>query len=169
MNVRIAGISPGSVTGGPGLLAVLFFQGCTYACAGCHTPQTWDQAGGTASDVMELLGIFRIPSQLSGCSLSGDEPFLQAPVTAKIAELVRSHGLNLWVYMGFPWEVLIQNLVEPGYRKMIGLADAIVEGPFRKELRDLSLPSRGSSNHRILAPRSSLEQQKIVLLNNGRR
>lgn len=165
MNVRIAGISPESVTDGPGLRAVLFFQGCTHACAGCHNPQTWDPTGGTESNVEELIGTFRITPLISGFTFSGGEPFLQAPAAAQIADFVKSRGLNLWVYTGFPWEELIRDLEKPGYRELIELADAIVDGPFRKELRDLSLPYRGSSNQRILAPRPSLEQKQVVLWN----
>lgn len=166
MNVRIAGISHESVTDGPGVRSVLFFQGCFHACAGCHNPQTWDPAGGTEYRVEELIDTFRITPLLSGFTFSGGEPFLQPLAAVKIAEFVKSRGLNLWIYTGFPWEELTQDLEKPGYRKLIGLADAIVDGPFRKELRDLSLPYRGSSNQRILAPRSSLEQHKIVLWND---
>lgn len=163
MIVRIAGISHESVTDGPGLRTVIFFQGCHHACPGCHNPQTWDDAGGEAVELEDLIRRFRITPLLSGFTFSGGEPFLQAEAAVNIAEYVKSKGLSLWVYTGYTWDELLTHLAQPGFQDLIHLADVIVEGPYRKELRDLSLPYRGSSNQRILLPEPSLKQGQVVL------
>lgn len=163
MIVRIAGISHESVSDGPGLRSVIFFQGCHHACPGCHNPQTWDVNGGEEIEVEDLIRRFRITPLLSGFTFSGGEPFLQPEAASCIAEYVKSKGLNLWVYTGYTWEALLTHLAEPGFQNLIRLADEIVEGPYRKELRDLSLPYRGSSNQRILLPEPSLKQRQAVL------
>lgn len=163
MIVRIAGINHESVTDGPGLRTVIFFQGCHHACPGCHNPQTWDAAGGEEVALNDLIRCFRITPLLSGFTFSGGEPFLQAETAAYIAEYVKSKGLNLWVYTGYTWEQLMTRLIEPGFQDLIHLADVIVEGPYQQELRDLSLPYRGSSNQRILLAKASLRQKRVVL------
>jgi anaerobic ribonucleoside-triphosphate reductase activating protein len=166
VKVHIAGIRHESVTDGPGLRSVLFFQGCLHACPGCHNPQTWDVHGGEEFEVEDLIQNFQITPLLSGFTLSGGEPFLQPQAAARIAEYVKSKGMNLWVYTGYSWEELLCHLDEPGYRDLIRWADVIVDGPYRKELRDLSLPYRGSSNQRFLLPQASLDQTQVVLWQN---
>jgi len=167
MKVQIAGVAQESVTDGPGVRSVIFFQGCPHACPGCHNPQTWDPAGGREYDCETLLKTLVLTPLLSGVTLSGGEPFLQAEAAARIAKFVKSGGIsslrmNVWVYTGFVWEQLLRDADKPGYRSLISLADAIVDGPYRKDLRDLSLPYRGSSNQRILLPGLSLEQGRAV-------
>ena len=43
--IRWAGIVEESVVDGPGLRAVVFFQGCPHRCPGCHNPETWMSRG----------------------------------------------------------------------------------------------------------------------------
>jgi len=163
MIVRIAGFSQESVTDGPGLCSVLFFQGCHHACTGCHNPQSWGINKGEEIEIEDLIQRFQFTPLLSGFTFSGGEPFLQPEAAACIAEYVKSKELNLWIYTGYTWEELLSHLPEPGFQKLIRLADGIVEGPYRKELRDLSLPYRGSSNQRIILPEASLRQKQVVL------
>jgi anaerobic ribonucleoside-triphosphate reductase activating protein len=163
MKVRIAGISQESVTDGPGVRLVLFFQGCPHACPQCHNPQTWDFSGGEEFEIETLINRLQITRILSGVTFSGGEPFVQAKAAIQIARFIKSQNLNLWVYTGYCWEDLLLNLDKPGYLDLIALSDVIVDGPFRKELRDLSLPYRGSSNQRFILAQQSLEQKRIVL------
>ncbi|HYH05048.1 MAG TPA: 4Fe-4S cluster-binding domain-containing protein, partial [Bacillota bacterium] len=56
----------------------------------------------------------------------------------------------------------LANLDQPGYRKLIGLADVIVDGPYRTDARHPNVPFRGSSNQRLILAKETLETGKIV-------
>ena len=45
--LRVAGILNESIVDGPGIRAVVFFQGCPRHCEGCHNPSTLPFEGGT--------------------------------------------------------------------------------------------------------------------------
>lgn len=162
MKVRIAGIAHESVVDGPGIRTTVFFQGCLHACPGCHNPQTWRLDGGREYQVDELLNQLKLTPLISGVTFSGGEPFLQAKAAAALGAAIKKRGLNLWVYSGFVWEDLLAKVDQPGYRKLIGLADVIVDGPYRQEERRLSVPFRGSSNQRLILVKEALETGKIV-------
>lgn len=164
MKVRIAGVTDESVTDGPGLRLTLFFQGCPHACPGCHNPQTWSFSGGQEFDVDVLISTLYITPLLSGVTFSGGEPFAQAEAAARIAAFVKSRSLNLWVYTGYVWEKLLTDIEKPGYRELIDFADIIVDGPYKKELRSLTLPYRGSTNQRIIWVKQSLEQNGAAMI-----
>ena len=72
--VRIAGVIPESVVDGPGLRAVVFFQGCPHHCPGCHNPETWDPQGGERLSLDEVWRRLRYHPLLSGVTFSGGEP-----------------------------------------------------------------------------------------------
>lgn len=163
MKVRIAGISAESVTDGPGVRLVVFFQGCPHACTGCHNPETWAVNGGKAYETADLMERLPLTPILSGLTFSGGDPFVQAPAAAQIAGLVKARSLNLWVYTGYVWEDLLSKKDKPGVMDLISLADVIVDGPFQEVKRDLSLVYRGSSNQRFIDVRSSLAQKRVVL------
>ena len=48
MKIRLAApnIQKDSVVDGEGIRAVIWTQGCSHNCPGCHNPQTWDFDGG---------------------------------------------------------------------------------------------------------------------------
>ena len=51
----------------------------------------------------------------------------------------------------------------PETREMIKYIDILVDGEFKKELKDLKLRFRGSSNQRIIDVKKSLESNEVVL------
>jgi anaerobic ribonucleoside-triphosphate reductase activating protein len=61
-------------------------------------------------------------------------------------------GKNIWIFTGYVLEHLIDsnNNDDKLRLKIISECDYLVDGPFIEELKDLSLPFRGSSNQRII-------------------
>ena len=60
---------------------------------------------------------------------------------------------NIWIYTGFVLEdILKEKDTEIGQMQLniIKECNVLVDGPFIEELKDLSLPFRGSSNQRII-------------------
>lgn len=147
--LRIAGTVKDSIVDGPGLRYVIFTQGCPHHCPGCHNPQTHDFQGGQDADVEKILDeIFNNPI-LSGVTFSGGEPFCQAEALMPIAEALKERGKHLMIFTGYLLEQL-QKMENEAVKRLLELADIIVDGPFILEQRNLTLSFRGSENQRVI-------------------
>lgn len=157
MKIRIAGIISESVTDGEGLRYVIFTQGCPHHCFGCHNPKTHSFAGGYEVDTDSLKKeIFENPL-LAGITFSGGEPFCQPKPLAELAKAVHSRGLNVWSYTGYTLEALRERNDED-INTLLSNIDVLVDGKFEMDLKDLTLPFRGSSNQRIIR----LKEQSLL-------
>lgn len=161
--VRLAGTVPESVVDGPGMRFVIFAQGCPHRCDGCHNPETWDVAEGELVSLSELISFIGNNPLLRGITLSGGEPFLQAKELYPLARAVKEKGMDVVTYTGYTWEALQKMAAgDNPIQRLMELSDYIVDGPFIKDLRDISLPFRGSANQRIIDVAASLSSGDIV-------
>ena len=56
MKIRLASeITRDSIVDGPGLRAVVWAQGCSHNCPGCHNPATHDFKGGFETFTMDVI------------------------------------------------------------------------------------------------------------------
>lgn len=149
MKIRIAGISNDSIVDGEGIRFTVFTQGCLRGCAGCHNPQTHDINGGYEVEIDELIEKMKKNPILTGLTISGGEPFLQAFECAELARKAHEIGLNVWCYTGFTYEY-IRDDPFGYYTKLLNEVDILVDGEFKLEERTLELPWRGSKNQRII-------------------
>lgn len=162
--VRLAGTVPESVVDGPGMRFVIFAQGCPHHCEGCHNSETWDTVGGELVSLSELLSSIDNNPLLRGITLSGGEPFLQAKELYPLARAVKEKGMDVITYTGYTWEDLQKMAAgDLPIQRLMELSDYIVDGPFKKELRDISLPFRGSANQRVIDVAASLSSGDVVL------
>ena len=54
MKIRLASdLQPDSIVDGPGIRTVIWTQGCSHNCKGCHNPTTHDFKGGFSVNVEE--------------------------------------------------------------------------------------------------------------------
>lgn len=77
---------------GPGRRVALWVQGCTLACRGCASVDTWDADGGTETtpaEVIDLLAAAIIQLELTGLTVTGGEPFEQPAEVAQVIHGVR--------------------------------------------------------------------------------
>jgi anaerobic ribonucleoside-triphosphate reductase activating protein len=160
--VRVAGVTNESVVDGPGIRSAIFFQGCPHACPGCHNPETWPFEGGQIFKTEELIKKLTINPLVSGVTFSGGEPFQQSPAAVVLGRRLREMGLNIWVYTGYTWEVLMANLDRPGYQELLELTEVLIDGPFLREKQDLGLLFRGSTNQRLINVQESLNKGMVV-------
>ena len=90
------------------------------------------------------------PPHIKGLTLLGGEPLEpenQACVLSIIKRVREVHPQkDIWCYTGFVYEALNGPLVQ----EILSLTDVLVDGPFVKQLKDLNLRFRGSSNQRII-------------------
>ena len=152
--MRYAGIIKNDFSAAPGISVSFFTQGCPHHCKGCHNPETWRyDIGYKFSDIKEKLYSNLNKDYISGITVSGGDPLDQSFFS--LIELYfilkhiknKFHNKTIWLYTGFTYEEAIKH---PIRKRIIMLCDAIVDGPYKKNLRDTSLEFRGSSNQRII-------------------
>ena len=160
--LRLAGIEPESIVDGPGIRFTIFVQGCPHACPGCHNPQTHDFAAGAETPLSELIAALDAHPYLSGVTLSGGEPFLQASALLPFARAAKARGKHVLAYTGYTLEELLR-LDEPAVLPLLHTLDLLVDGRFIEAERSLSLRFRGSANQRILDVPASLAAGAPVL------
>ena len=163
MELRISGLVNDSIVDGPGFRFVVYVQGCPHHCEGCHNHQTHDFEGGTTTTTEEIMVKIKRNPLLKGITLSGGEPFCQCAPLAELARMVKKQGLSVMAYSGYTIEQLLQRAkTEESVRALLLNCDILVDGPFIKEQRDISLRFRGSKNQRIIDPVASLKKGVAV-------
>ncbi len=160
--IRLAGVVRESIVDGPGIRFVVFAQGCPHGCDGCHNPKSHDPEGGYSIETEKLLEEIEKNPLLSGVTLSGGEPFLQAGALASLAAAIRARGLSVVTYTGYTLEELLEGLNKPGWRDLLLNTDTLVDGRFVLSERDLTLRFRGSKNQRVIDPAASVREGRTV-------
>lgn len=163
--LRISGVVRESIVDGPGIRFVVFTQGCTHACPGCHNPDTHDPMGGYEIEVQKIYDEFIKNPMLKGITFSGGEPMLQPAQLLPLAHMVADLGKDIAIYTGFTFEQLLEmGKKTPEIIELLKLSNFLVDGPFVLPQRDLTLTFRGSRNQRIINPALSLARGETVLL-----
>jgi len=160
--LRLAGVVDESIVDGPGFRMAVFTQGCPHHCPGCHNPQTHDFSGGYSETVKALADRYRANPLLQGVTLSGGEPFCQAPALAALCRLVREAGGDVWAYSGYTFEQLTAPDAPDGAGELLSLCDVLVDGRFEIALRNLELYYRGSENQRVIDVPRSLKEGRAI-------
>ena len=164
ITLRIAGIMRESIVDGPGIRFAVFCQGCPHRCPGCHNPQTHDFSGGSEVSVDRILEEIDKDPLLKGVTFSGGEPTCQAEAFAYLGEKVHARGLDIVMFSGYTYEQLMARCAdEPDLKRLLDLTDLLLDGPYVKEQRDLTLQYRGSANQRLIDMNRTRQEGKIVL------
>ncbi len=166
--LRIAGTIQDSIVDGPGLRFTVFTQGCPHHCPGCHNPETHDPNGGTLVSVASLIDEMRRNPLITGLTLSGGDPFLQAANCIPLARAAREDGLTIWIYTGYQYETLCAPNAPESWHELLECADVLVDGPFLLDQRSLSCSFRGSTNQRLIDLSKSRAAKKVILWTSQR-
>lgn len=151
--MRYIDITYPDVNNGEGCRVTLWVAGCPHHCLGCHNQHTWDYNIGkefTEETYEELKNILS-KSYIKGLTLSGGDPLGQSDndlcILLDLVQLIKDDfpDKDIWVYTGYKYEDLNEQQLE-----ILKYCDILVDGPYIKELRDVSLEFRGSSNQRII-------------------
>lgn len=140
---------------GPGVRTVIYLSGCTLKCKGCFNYELWDfDAGAPVTDeVIQKLIKSLEPEYIQGLSILGGEPMdpKNQETTLMLAKSIKdAYGdkKDVWVWTGY---VLGESLPSTSFTKDIfKYVDVIIDGPFKMELQDATLPYSGSKNQRVL-------------------
>ncbi len=102
----IHAIVPGSRVNGPGLRAVVYFQGCTLGCPCCWNPETHAFSGEERTTIEVVAAI--VPSArrerpFGGLTFSGGEPMQQAEDLSALMKSLhdRLPALSFGMYSGY--------------------------------------------------------------------
>jgi len=149
---NVSGVEHCSLVNGIGLRTVVWFQGCSHHCCGCHNPDSWDVSKGFPISVDSLLTLAKPNCMEDGITLSGGDPFDQPNLDLVVEFLQKYKKENpdktVIVYTGYTFEQLIQP--NENRAKLLGLVDWVIDGPFNANLKSDKVSWRGSSNQRII-------------------
>ncbi|WP_019913888.1 anaerobic ribonucleoside-triphosphate reductase activating protein [Paenibacillus sp. HW567] len=164
--MNICGYYPESINEGEGMRAVIFLSGCRHRCPGCFNPKTWNFNFGepfTLERQREIIAEMAANPLLDGLTLAGGDPFFSADEAAGFIQELHSvlPDFSIWIYTGYTYEELTTAPGSPEWN-LLSLCHVVIDGRFVEELKDTTLPYRGSSNQRIIDIPASLAGTEIV-------
>lgn len=173
------GIDKSSICNGPGVRTTLWVSGCSCRCAGCQNPESWDFNAGKLFDDNAKQNLFNALSKtyIRGISISGGHPLENKNVEdvyLLLKEIKEKFPTkDIWLYTGYTWEQIFPTVcldvfnVNNMYRQsVVEMCDVLVDGPYIKEQRDITLKFMGSKNQRLIDVKETLKQNKIVTIQN---
>lgn len=143
---------------GPGRRLGIWLQGCTLACQGCMSRDTWDPVAGTAVGVGHLVRLWHeaVRAGADGVTISGGEPLQQAGPLAEFLAAVRTEGRDVLLYTGYELEELDE--LDDEQRRVLDHADAVITGRYLAGA-PTGLIWRGSANQQLV-PLTPLGEQR---------
>ncbi|MBQ7179279.1 MAG: radical SAM protein [Victivallales bacterium] len=132
----------GSTCDGPGIRNVVFFQGCSRHCPGCHNMGTWNPNSGHEIEISELVSIIDSRTPMRRITISGGEPLMQIDGLIELAKSLRQRNYDIAVYTG--------NRLDDVPQKLLDLIDYIKVGDYQKEYRTSVKPYVGSTNQEFI-------------------
>lgn len=128
MTLRLHAVELASRANGPGLRAVVWFQGCTLACPGCFNPGTHDPNGGYESDTAGLASeVLALKATIEGLSVSGGEPFQQPEALLDLLRRLDGSGLSRLVFSGYTLDEVQSLALGPS---LLAHVDVLVSGRY---------------------------------------
>lgn len=176
--MRYAKIEKNSVANGPGIRVVLWCQGCSIHCPGCHNQSTWSFEGGrvfTTKDVQEICSELD-KDYVAGITFSGGHPLEPENVweCAALAQYIKQKypQKDIWLYTGhtLTYEDITKAKIWGGhnngkmYSRLLMNCDVVVDGPYIEAERDITLKFRGSRNQRLIDIPATLKAGNIITI-----
>lgn len=167
-SIRLAGIVRESIVDGPGFRFAVFCQGCPHGCPDCHNPATHDFSGGKDVAISRILEEIDKNPLLAGVTFTGGEPFCQPEAFVALAEEVKKRNLDIVTFTGYTYEQLLEQAeTNAAVQDLLDCTDLLIDGPFLKEEKDLTLSFRGSRNQRIIDMKATGKTGNVVLWNEN--
>lgn len=160
--MRYANIKNLDISNGPGIRVSLFVSGCRRHCKGCFNEVAQSFKYGTrfgSETLAELLRLLSNP-HIKGLSILGGEPLEpeNRDTVLDICKVVRvafGDKKTIWMWTGYSWE-------DAKDLPVMEYLDALVDGPFVEEQKNLCLPYCGSENQRVIDVKMSLRGAELV-------
>lgn len=153
---RYAGLNTNDFINGQGTCVSFFVQGCPHHCPECFNPETWDFDGGQPlpTDIRgQIIRAICANGITRNFSVLGGEPLCKENIDEvdSIITAVRTAypHIKIFVWTGYTLEEL-QKISDKKISNILSQIDYLIDGPFIKDEKDLTLKLRGSRNQRIL-------------------
>ena len=176
--LNIMGYVDDSEVNGPDRRAVVWVQGCLRECPGCFNTASWSFEENQLISVEELADKIISNKNNQGVTFSGGEPFWQAENLAKLAQLLKTKGLNIMSFTGFTLEELKSDKAPPHAQELLAELDLLIDGPYLEQLA-INDPNSlvSSKNQRVHVFNPALQdrldwasdQMEIHILKDGSR
>ena len=98
--IECAGWLESSCDDGPGVRSVLFLQGCSKDCQGCHNSGIKEHGKGTKLEIDKLMDFIESKCCNRKITISGGEPLEQMESLSVLLEKLKEEGYNICVYTG---------------------------------------------------------------------
>ena len=177
-DLHIIAVTGPDINNGPGFRVTIWVSGCTHACPGCQNKHTWKYNQGHTLDdmvpytnitykdkILNLIG----DEHIDGVTISGGDPLDQSvQALEELAKFLsnikkRYPEKSIWLYTGY----FIEDLNNYPYKEVIKNCDVIIDGPYVKEKRNITIPFRGSTNQRIIDVQKSFKENKICTIDDS--
>ena len=157
--LRLHAIAARTRANGPGLRTALWVQGCTLGCPGCCNPGTHAGQGGFVREVRDLSAELAATPDIEGVTISGGEPFAQAPALLVLLERLRAGpGLSALIFSGY---TRAEIEAQPLGARILALTDVLIDGRY-----DRAQPAgpgwRSSANQRVWLLSDRYTEQDIA-------
>lgn len=169
MNGRIINILDveryGTRSLGPGLRYAIWTQGCPFNCPKCATPEGRPVVAAKIIETDSLAEDIICNDAISGITISGGEPFLQAASVATLLKKVKESRpeLTVIIFTGF----LKENLFSKEALLVLSMTDLLIDEQYVDKLND-GVGLRGSSNQRLHFQTDRLLPYKDELISGKR-
>lgn len=178
--MKYAQVVPFEVCNGKGIGTSLFVQGCNLHCNGCFNPEAWNFDGGKKWTKQREQKFFELISRyyIKRVSFLGGEPLAKQnaeEVLSLIKRIKKEYPeKTIWIYSGYTWEQIMSPATTDDFnperdmwlinrKEAVKQCDILVDGAFVNELKDITLPFRGSTNQRIVDVQESLKENRVIL------
>ena len=146
MIVCLHAVEYASRANGPGLRAVIWFQGCTLGCPSCFNPDTHAEHGGFEADTEVLASeLLRRGQQIEGVSFSGGEPFQQPEGFLHLLERLAGSPLGKLAFSGYTEREIRALPLGPA---ILHHLDVLIAGRYVRS-KHLGRQLLGSSNQQV--------------------
>ena len=89
-----------------------------------------------------------LADEVADLTLTGGDPMFQVDAVLELCKKVKERSKkSIWLYSGFTMEQILQTRY---LARILPYIDVVVDGRYVHELRNTSLPYRGSENQRII-------------------
>ena len=136
---------------GPGERVCLWTRGCSKHCPGCISPELQPCIGPDTDEALTAQLLIRAAetNSCSGLTISGGDPFEQAPALVRLLACVRGAFSDILVYTGFTIGELRSGIAGTAGTEALGLIDVLIDGRYIDERNHPSCVLRGSDNQTI--------------------
>lgn len=165
--MRYSQIKDNDIANGKGVMMSLWTQGCPHRCKECFNPETWNYNGGmefTQKQEQYILDNINTHNISRNLSILGGEPLCPENLDGVLA-LCKKFKERYPEKMIYIWTGYTLEDFNDTQKEVLNYIDILVDGKFEKDLKNLSLKLRGSSNQRIIDVKKSLGENKIILSN----